>query len=174
MSKIIKPKVKNATGPYWKTAFIITFPLLLLMVSTLLFSYIYPNNEIIPLHAWKKSDSNGNKPVFVNIGSYTVNLTDKDGTLQLQATVTLKLSQPGLDEKIKANIPEIKHHVNQVMQNMPTSELVTTQGKEKLALQIKQQLESLIFQTASETFRQQNVPTAISEVLFTSMLIQNL
>jgi flagellar FliL protein len=103
----------------------------------------------------------------------------------LQVAVSLKLSNPELEEKVKANNPEILHKINMLLQSKRPSELTTIKGKEKLANQIKAQVEYVIglrksapvIQIAPEGEQPVAPPDVpgkkgIAEVLFTSFIIQ--
>src|SRR5690242_16789407 len=54
-------------------------------------------------------------PKFVELGTFTANLMHEDGDRYLQVAISLKVTRPELEEKIKANNPEILHRVNMVL-----------------------------------------------------------
>ena len=122
-------------------------------------------------------------PKFVDIGTFTANLVREDGDRYLQVGISLKITNPELEEKIKASSPEISHRVNMVLQSKLPSELATLEGKEKLSKQIKGQVEYVLglrkiapsfsaepaATTPTETA---NIKSDIAEVLFTSFIIQ--
>ncbi|HXU92921.1 MAG TPA: flagellar basal body-associated FliL family protein [Gallionella sp.] len=83
-------------------------------------------------------------PKFVELGTFTANLMHEDGDRYLQVAISLKVTRPELEEKIKANNPEILHRVNMVLQSKRPSELATFEGKDKLAQQIKAQVEYVL------------------------------
>jgi flagellar FliL protein len=120
-------------------------------------------------------------PTFVDLGSFTANLVHEEGDRYLQATIQLKLANPELVDKIKASAPEIQHRVNMLLQSKRPSELFTYEGKEMLATQIRGQIEYVLGmrkapppinpeQAAAEPPGRSK--TEISEVLFTSFIIQ--
>lgn len=141
-------------------------------------------------------------PKFVEIGTFTANLIHEEGDRYLQVAITLKISKPELEEKIKASSPEILHRVNMLLQSKTPSELATLEGKEKLASDIKAQVEYVLgFRktppittqatahnsepAAVHNEGEQNAPKApanvespkaiksgIADVLFTSFIIQ--
>lgn len=84
------------------------------------------------------------QPKFVELGTFTANLMHEDGDRYLQVAISLKVTRPELEEKIKANNPEILHRVNMVLQSKRPSELATFEGKDKLAQQIKAQVEYVL------------------------------
>ncbi|MFA6921995.1 MAG: flagellar basal body-associated FliL family protein [Gallionella sp.] len=130
-------------------------------------------------------------PKFVEIGTFTANLIHEDSDRYLQVAISLKLSNPELEERVKENNPEILHKINMLLQSKRPSELATVEGKEKLANEIKEQIEFVmgLRKTApvihtSQPVAEGEVATAqpepastpgkkgIAEVLFTSFIIQ--
>ncbi|NNM79857.1 MAG: flagellar basal body protein FliL [Gallionella sp.] len=83
-------------------------------------------------------------PKYVELGTFTANLIHEEGDRYLQVAISLKISKPELEEKIKASNPEIMHRVNMLLQSKTPSELATLQGKEKLARDIKAQVEYVL------------------------------
>lgn len=83
-------------------------------------------------------------PKYVELGTFTANLMHEEGDRYLQVAISLKLSKPDLEEKIKASNPEILHRVNMLLQSKTPSELATLDGKERLASDIKGQIEYVI------------------------------
>jgi len=186
MSNTRKLYAVNSTGvSYWKTTIIIIAPILLLVVISMIFNYIYPDKHGMDVHAFSMGNTNKDdmtseaRPKFIDIGTFTVNLSGEAGSQNLQTSIALKLTKPGLDGKIKSSIPEIMHHVNMVLQSKQSSELVSYEGKEKLAQQIKEQVEYVMgFRKTSPGYGYalNAEPTirknGISDVLFTSFIIQ--
>lgn len=81
---------------------------------------------------------------FIDLGTFTANLIHEEGDRYLQVAISLKLTKPELEEKIKAHNPEILHHVNMLLQSKRPSELASFAGKEQLAQQIKGQVEYVL------------------------------
>lgn len=121
-------------------------------------------------------------PKFVDLGQFTANLMHEEDDRIVQVTISLKISKPELEEKIKEAKPEILHRVNMLLQSKRPSDLATLAGKEKLAQQIKAQSEyvlglrksapSLGIEQAASAVDPGVVKNGISEVLFTSFIIQ--
>lgn len=114
---------------------------------------------------------------FVELGSYTANLMHEDGDRYLQISISLKLSKPDLDERIKASNPEIQHHLNMLLQSKRPSEISTFEGKQKLAEQIKGEVEAVLGlrkpqPSPTDAPNAPHFNSGISEVLFTSFIIQ--
>lgn len=131
-------------------------------------------------------------PKFVEIGTFTANLMHEEGDRYLQVAISLKLSKPELEEKLKESNPEILHRINMLLQSKRPSELATVVGKEKLANDIKAQVEYVMGLRKTAPVIRATQPTAegeevqsehaeaadthskkgIAEVLFTSFIIQ--
>ncbi|MCX7193984.1 MAG: flagellar basal body-associated FliL family protein [Proteobacteria bacterium] len=128
-------------------------------------------------------------PKFVEIGTFTANLMKEGDDRVMQVAITLKLSKPELEEKVKESNPEIQHRVNMLLQSKYPSELATVAGKEKLAGDIKSQVEYVLGLRKSAPEIHATAPAAegetphaataetpskkgVAEVLFTSFIIQ--
>jgi flagellar FliL protein len=134
-------------------------------------------------------------PKFVEIGTFTANLMHEDADSVIQVAISLKLNKPELEEKVKEYTPEIQNKVNLLLQSKYRSQLATVEGKQKLAQQIKAQIEFVLglrktapeiraippAQVTTEEAASQVAPVVepethskkgIAEVLFTSFIIQ--
>lgn len=125
---------------------------------------------------------------FVELGTFTANLMREEGDRYLQVAISLKLTLPELEEKIKARNPEILHRVNMLLQSKRPSDLASFAGKERLAQQIKGQVEYVLDlrKTAPDIVEHGDAGSAaeaapaeapdsksgVAEVLFTSFIIQ--
>lgn len=124
-----------------------------------------------------------NPPKYVDLGTFTANLVREDGDRYLQVTISLKIAKPELEERIKANSPEILHHVNMVLQSKRPSDINTFEGKNELAEHIKGQVEYVLGmrktppaisseQSGTTPAGTGKIRSDITEVLFTSFIIQ--
>lgn len=121
-------------------------------------------------------------PKFVDLGQFTANLMHEEGDRYLQVSISLKITKAELEEKIKEAKPEILHRVNMLLQSKRPSELATFDGKERLAQQIKAQVEYVLGlrKIAPVISSEQSVApiessvgkSGIADVLFTSFIIQ--
>ena len=196
MSKIrTKTAAESNDASYTKTIAAIAAILLLLMAAFWLFGQTYRyqmgtgtstgvgagagatatkgNNKDVPA-----SDAH---PKFVDLGTFTAHTSSENGEQIVQTSLSLKLTQPGLEARAKASLPEIQHHVNMVLQSKSSSELAARENREKLAQQVKQHVEYVMgFRRASPVIGSAWVDAApavrdngISAVLFTSFVIQH-
>jgi len=83
--------------------------------------------------AHAKSD---HPPTFVPLEPFTVNLADKDVDRFAQIGVTLQVEDPHFGDQIKAYLPAIRSNVLMVLSHKTAGELLTREGKEKLAKEI--------------------------------------
>lgn len=123
-----------------------------------------------------------NPAKYVDLGTFTANLVREDVDQYLQVAITLKLTRPELEDKVKNSSPEIMHRVNMLLQSKRASELVTYEDKMKLGRQIKEQVEyvlgsrkkpPLISSDQAEAAQTEVVKrSGVAEVLFTSFIIQ--
>lgn len=124
-----------------------------------------------------------NKPIYVDLGTFTANLVRENSDQYLQVAISLKLIKPDLEERVKSSSPEIMHRVNMLLQSKRASELVTYEDKIKLSKQIKEQVEYVLRlrktapvissnQDEAASAETGNSRTGVSEVLFTSFIIQ--
>lgn len=121
-------------------------------------------------------------PRFIDLGQFTANMAREDQDRYLQVAISLKVTKPELEEKIKESKPEILHRVNMLLQSKRPSELATFDGKEKLAQQIKAQVEYVLglrkiapvinSEQGAMPIETSAGKSGITDVLFTSFIIQ--
>lgn len=75
-------------------------------------------------------------PVFVPLDPFTVNLADKESERYAQIGVTLEIDDPKLGEQLKVYMPAIRNNVLMVLSNKTAAQLLSREGKEKLARNI--------------------------------------
>lgn len=83
--------------------------------------------------AHAKSD---HPPTFVPLDPFTVNLADKDVDRFAQIGITLQVEDPKFADQIKAYMPAIRSNVLMVLAHKTAAELLTREGKDKLAKDI--------------------------------------
>ena len=119
------------------------------------------------------------KPKFVALDTFTVNLQHEDADRYLQTAMSLKIYDPTLEEKIKEDMPEIRSKLLLLLSSKRASELSTVAGKKKLADQIITQVDGVLgVKRAAPAAAASGVAAAtkskagIVDVLFTSFIIQ--
>jgi flagellar protein FliL len=84
----------------------------------------------------KAKPKSDHPPTFVPLDPFTVNLADKDVDRFAQVGVTLEVDDPKFAEQIKAYMPAIRSNVLMVLSHKTAAELLSREGKEKLAREI--------------------------------------
>ena len=75
-------------------------------------------------------------PIFIPLEAFTVNLQRESSDQYLQLGLTLKVFEPDNEAKIKLNQPEIRSKILQLLTTKTATELLTTEGKQKLVREI--------------------------------------
>ncbi|MDR0735616.1 MAG: flagellar basal body-associated FliL family protein [Zoogloeaceae bacterium] len=109
-------------------------------------------------------------PISVALDSFTVNLahTPDDGDRYVQLMISLEAESPEADAAIKARMPRIRNNVVLIVSGKTAAELMTREGKEALAKEIKDGINRVVNPAAKG--KKPNGP--VVDVLFTSFIIQ--
>ncbi len=78
-------------------------------------------------------------PTFVPLDPFTVNLADHDAERYAQIGVTLELEDPHVADQIKAYMPAIRNNILMVLAHKTSAELLSREGKERLAFEVKRE-----------------------------------
>jgi len=116
---------------------------LLLIIAAGAGWYFTKGNDHTP-HAEEVKVVPAKPPIFVALEPFTVNLQRESNDQYLQMGITLKLFEADIDAKIKANLPEIRSKILQLLTTKTASELVTAEGKQKLVKEILSMSNSVI------------------------------
>jgi flagellar FliL protein len=81
----------------------------------------------------------GTPPTFVPLDPFTVNLADKEVDRFAQVGITLEVADPHFADQLKAYMPAIRNNVLLVLSHKTSVELLTVEGKEKLAREIRRE-----------------------------------
>jgi len=104
------------------------------------------------------------KPEFIVIDQFTVNLQPEVGDQYLQINMTLQVASPEQVEVIKTNMARVRSRILLLLSSKKESEINTTAGKQTLAKELVASLNApLIDKGAVQEVR---------DVLFTSFIIQ--
>ncbi|MDC8759312.1 flagellar basal body-associated protein FliL [Janthinobacterium fluminis] len=112
----------------------------------------------------RKKVSKAGPPVFVPLDPFTVNLQPENGEQYLQIAFTLQVSGLEEVELVKLNMPKVRSRLLLLLSSKKASELNTGEGKKQLADEIIEQV--------NEPFETRGSRQEVSEVLFTSFIIQ--
>ncbi|MDR0380066.1 MAG: flagellar basal body-associated FliL family protein [Candidatus Accumulibacter sp.] len=121
---------------------------------------IEEEEEMVVIEAAKKSH-----PVYVTMETFTVNLVPESGEQFVQVVFSVEVVGVEFEERIKTFMPKIRNNVVLLLSSKKASELLTKEGKEKLAGEIRDQM-NLVLAPGTGS----NGP--VKEVLFTSFIIQ--
>lgn len=126
----------------------------------------HEDDEEAAAEAPKKKSGKETPPVYVALEAFTVNLVPDPAEQYLQVAMSLELEDAAEGEKIKLHMPKLRNKVMLLLSSKKGPELVTKEGKEGLAQELKQQMNEVLAPSGKD----KNGP--IKEVLFTSFIIQ--
>ncbi len=111
----------------------------------------------------KKKDPEA-KPEYVPIEAFTVNLQPENGEQYLQVQFTLQVEGAEQATLVKDNMAIVRNRVLLLLSSKKASEINTVEGKQQLASEIQAAI--------VEPFEKQGDEQEVSDVLFTSFIIQ--
>lgn len=117
----------------------------------------------------KNSKKKGGKellPVYVAMDAFTVNLVPESGDQFVQLILSVEVADMPTGDRIKTYTPKIRNNVMMLLSGKKASELLTKEGKEKLASEIRDQMNQVL----AAGSKGDDAP--VKEVLFTSFIIQ--
>jgi len=113
--------------------------------------------------AHKEARKSGEQ-MFLAVDPFTVNLQPETGDQYLQVSFTLQVEGADQVELIKLNMPKVRSRLLMLLSSKKASELITSEGKQLLAAQIIEQIKL--------PFEERGAPQEVTDVLFTSFIIQ--
>lgn len=140
-----KEETPVAAPPKSKMMLIISIILLLVIVAGGAGWFFTKGHAPTDVHVEAAKAEPTHEAKFVPLGeNFTVNLQREEGDQYLQAGITLKILQPELEEKIKAEMPEIRSKLLFLLSSKKPSELQTVDGKKKLISEIIVETDALL------------------------------
>ncbi|MDR3055024.1 MAG: flagellar basal body-associated FliL family protein [Zoogloeaceae bacterium] len=126
--------------------------------------------EVTQTRKSKKKGDPAALPIFVGLDSFTVNLAaDENGSgAFMQTTLSLEVEDLEADATLKAWMPRIRNDVTLIMSGKKESEVMSKEGKEALAQEIKDGINSII----SPPKKGKAPEGPVQAVLFTQIIIQ--
>jgi flagellar FliL protein len=115
-------------------------------------------------HGSKKKKKAEAPAEYLAVEPFTVNLQPETGDQYLQVAFTLQVDGPEQAEVIKANMAKVRSRVLLLLSGKKASEINTVEGKQQLAGEI--------LAVVKEPFDQHGDEQEVSDVLFTSFIIQ--
>ncbi|SFC85913.1 flagellar FliL protein [Massilia yuzhufengensis] len=117
-----------------------------------------------PKETKKKKKESGAKPEYVPVEAFTVNLQPENGEQYLQVQFTLQVDGAEQGTLIKDNMAIVRNRVLLLLSGKKASEISTVQGKQQLAAEIQAIIR--------EPFEKEGDEQEVTDVLFTSFIIQ--
>lgn len=115
-------------------------------------------------HSSKKKNREEHPPEYLPVEPFTVNLQPENGDQYLQVAFTLQVDGPEQAELIKTNMAKVRSRVLLLLSGKKASEIDTVAGKQQLAGEI--------LAAVKEPFDRHGDEQEVSDVLFTSFIIQ--
>lgn len=84
------------------------------------------------------------KPVYMDLESFVVNLQREESDQFLQIGISLKLPSAKMEEQVTEHLPEIRSRLLFLLSSKRPSELVPVSGKKKLAHDIAMEIDSAL------------------------------
>ncbi len=121
----------------------------------------------------KEKKKDAHPPVFVGLEAFTVNLVPEAGDQYLQVIISLELDEAAAQAELTALMPKIRNNLTLLLSSKKASELHPKEGKEKLAADIKDEVNNLIH-PPTKNRKGEITPSEspVVSVLFTSFIIQ--
>jgi flagellar protein FliL len=96
------------------------------------------DSDASPAKAAKKKEK-GEKPVFVPMDVFVVNLADHEADRYAQIGITLQVPDEKVSEEIKTYLPAIRNNILLLLAHKSSADLAGGDGKELLARQIRRE-----------------------------------
>jgi len=108
------------------------------------------------------ADGKEEVPVYVKLEAFTVNLADQESYLQTE--IQLLVADANVGDKMNARLPEVRDAMIRLLSSKTAEELAQQEGKDKLALEVQTQINTLL------GFK--NKLKGVRKVLFGAFIIQ--
>lgn len=182
MAKDAKPAEEGAETPKKskKLLIIIVAVVLLLVIAGGGAAYILlkkppPDGEedVAEETTKHKSKAEAHPSVFINLETFTVNLIPETGDQYLQVIISLEIDDPHAEPTLKGQMPKIRNNVMLLLSSQKASELMTKEGKEKLAEELKTEINNIV-EPPKKNKKGKSIESEgpVLSVLFTSFIIQ--
>ncbi|HEY1399152.1 flagellar basal body-associated FliL family protein [Roseateles sp.] len=126
----------------------------------------------------------GTPPTFVPLDPFTVNLADKEVDRFAQVGITLEVADAHFADQLKAYMPAIRNNVLLVLSHKTSAELLSAEGKEKLAKEIRREAvrpmgielddedEDEDAAPKKKKKKKRQVESPVTQVLFSTFIVQ--
>jgi flagellar protein FliL len=165
-------KTENAPGKWRKKLVVLTAGLLLVGGSAGSAWYVAQQRNPQPARA----DHYQKLPLFTTLDPFTVNLQDPYSERVAQIGITLQFDDPAVEVSIKDRLPAVRNGILLLISSKRVDELITTEGKQLLAQQIRdrsaQALGFEIPEGGTAAAAKPGPDNPIRAVLFSQFLVQ--
>lgn len=117
----------------------------------------------------KKKGEKEAPPAYVALDPFTVNLVAETGDQFLQLMISVEVVDISVGDRLKMYMPKLRNNITLLLSTKKASELVTKEGKELLAEEIRDQMNEIV---EIPSVKGKPPQDAVKEVLFTSFIIQ--
>jgi len=97
------------------------------------------DDDAKPAKSAKKKEEKKEKPVFVAMDPFVVNLADHDSDRYAQIGITLEVADEHAGEDIKSYLPAIRNNILLLLAHKSSADMAGGDGKEKLARDIRRE-----------------------------------
>jgi flagellar FliL protein len=100
--------------------------------------------------------------VMYNLGSFLVNLADKNANTYAKVSITLELSNEKVQQEVVKRLPIIKDAVINLLSSKTYDEIRTPEGKEELRLELIKRINAIL------------VTGGVQNIYFTQFIVQSM
>lgn len=100
--------------------------------------------------------------VMYNLGSFLVNLADKNANTYAKVSITLELSNQKVEQEVVKRLPIIKDAVINLLSSKTYDEIRTPEGKEELRLELIKRINAIL------------VTGGVQNIYFTQFIVQSM
>jgi flagellar FliL protein len=100
--------------------------------------------------------------VMYNLGSFLVNLADKNANTYAKVSITLELSNQKVEKEVVKRLPIIKDAVINLLSSKTYDEIRTPEGKEELRLELIKRINAIL------------VTGGVQNIYFTQFIVQSM
>lgn len=100
--------------------------------------------------------------VMYNLGSFLVNLADKNANTYAKVSITLELSNKKVQQEVVKRLPIIKDAVINLLSSKTYDEIRTPEGKEELRLELIKRINAIL------------VTGGVQNIYFTQFIVQSM
>jgi len=100
--------------------------------------------------------------IMYNLGSFLVNLADKNANTYAKISITLELSNQKVEKEVVKRLPIIKDAVINLLSSKTYNEIRTPEGKEELRLELIKRINAIL------------VTGGVQNIYFTQFIVQTM